>query len=199
MIIQESWFFPMCTFRRILTHAEMHATTTTMRIQNNFITPSPPQIPSHRTFIKPLASINLLFITIILSFWEYQIKGVIIKYVTFGDWLYHQHNAFDMHPNHRLYQEFLLFWQLHSIPQYGLFIHSPIEGHLGCFRLLDFCILGLFLRTSQQWYSRSCDTLQKSALDQRSALYRNTSIVHESLRILGRTYFSLACLLLASP
>ena len=30
--------------------------------------------------------------------------GVITKYVTFGDWLCRQHNAFEMHPIYYIYQ-----------------------------------------------------------------------------------------------
>ena len=70
-------------------------------------------------------------------FWIFHINGI-IQYVTFRVWLLSL-DVFEVHPCCSIYQYFIAFygWIIFHcmyIPQ--LFIHSSVDGLLGCFHLL---------------------------------------------------------------
>ena len=89
---------------------------------------------------QPLVITDLFAVSIILPFPECHVIGI-IQYVAFSDWLLSLSNIHlrFLHVFSGLDTLFLFsteyyffVWICHS-----LFIHSPTEGHLGCFQLLD--------------------------------------------------------------
>lgn len=65
----------------------------------------PSSLVSYYTPQLPMATANLVFTSIILSFQESYINGIICS-VTFWDWLvlYPRHNSLDIHPSCCIYQ-----------------------------------------------------------------------------------------------
>ena len=58
-----------------------------------------------------------------------------IQYLSFSD--LHKHSTLEIHPCCCTWQNFIFLW-LSSIPLYThyIFIHSSVDGHLGCFHVL---------------------------------------------------------------